>query len=138
MQAEDQSKYNSRAEEHVKKAQQKLKGGVLKNLFTSKNERIDEGLDHYRKALDNYKLAKNWFECAMINIECSKLTEAQKDLKETADFLAEAGNYFLKANEVEEGVKAYKEAVNIYKENGSFENVSLKVSKLFEEDRRVL
>lgn len=128
MNTEDASKYNSKAEEHIKKAQQKLKGGVFKNMFTSKNERIDEALDHYRKALDNYKLAKNWFECAMTNIECSKLADVQKDHRETADFLSEAGNYFLKANEVEEGVKAFKQAIDLYKDSGNFDSVNLQGS----------
>lgn len=125
MHADDQNRYNAKAQEHVKKAQEKLKGGVFKNIFTSKNERIDEALDCYKKAIDNYKLAKNWFECAMINMECSKMTELQKDNRETADFLSEAGNQYLKANEVDEGIKAYKQAIDIYKETGNFENVNL-------------
>ena len=125
MNSDDQHRYNSKALEHVKKAQEKLKGGVFKNLFTSKNERIDEALDYYRKAIDNYKLAKNWFECAMMNLECSKLSVIQKDHRETADFLSEAGNHFLTANEVDEGIKVFKQAIEIYKEGGNFEGVGL-------------
>lgn len=123
MTPEDQNRYNAKAHIHVEKAQKKLKGGVFKNLFSTKNERIDEGLEHYKKAIDNYKLAKNWTECALINLERAKLAQIQKEPRDEAEFSAEAGSFFLKASEIEQGVKAYKAAVDLFRENGNFENV---------------
>ena len=120
----DQERYNVKAHQFVEKAQKKLKGGVFKNMFTSKNERIDEGLECYRKAIDNYKLAKNWMECALINLECAKLADIQKETRESAMFRSEAGNFFIKANEVEQGVAAYKHAIEDFKEQGNFDQVS--------------
>ena len=43
----------------MKKAEEKLRGGVFKNLMSSKEERMDDGLELYKKAIDNYKLAGN-------------------------------------------------------------------------------
>jgi len=59
MKANEAAEYNSIAEKFVRKAEEKIRGGVFKNMFTSKDERLDSGLEYYKKAIDNYKLAKN-------------------------------------------------------------------------------
>jgi len=59
MKSNEAAEYNNTAEKFVRKAEEKIRGGVLKNIFTSKDERLDAGLEYYKKALDNYKLAKN-------------------------------------------------------------------------------
>ena len=59
MKSNESAEYNRTAEGYMRKAEEKIRGGVLKNLFSSKDERLDSGLDYYKKALDNFKLAKN-------------------------------------------------------------------------------
>lgn len=51
--------YNQEGYRLVRKAEEKLKGGFFKNMFSSKDERFDKALDNYKSALDNFKLAKN-------------------------------------------------------------------------------
>lgn len=51
--------YNQEGYRLSKKAEDKLKGGFFKNMFTSSDERFDKALDNYKSALDNFKLAKN-------------------------------------------------------------------------------
>ena len=51
--------YNQEGYRLVKKAEEKLKPGFFKSIFTSKDEQFDKALDNYKAALDNFKLAKN-------------------------------------------------------------------------------
>ena len=132
MNSQDKEKYNNNAEKLIKKAEKSIKGGVFKNLFSSKGERIDDALQYYEKAINNYKLAKNWTGCAEINLECSKLARANSSKREEAQFLAEAGQYFIKSEKDEEGINSFKQAVSIYKENGNFEQGALYLKKIGE------
>lgn len=132
MNSQDKEKYIKNALTYIQKAEKALKGGVFKNLFSSKGERIDEALENYEKAINNYKLAKNWTGCAEINLECAKLARANKNKREQAQFFAEAGQYFIKSEKEEEGIKSFKEAVIIYKENGNFEQGAQFLKKIGE------
>ena len=51
--------YNKTAYAKVAEADKMLKGSVWKNLFSSKDERIDNGLEGYKQAIKYFKLAKN-------------------------------------------------------------------------------
>jgi hypothetical protein len=51
--------YNKTGYAKVEEAEKKLKGTVWKNLFSSKEERIDKGLECYSQAIKYFKLAKN-------------------------------------------------------------------------------
>lgn len=51
--------YNKTGIAKVAEAEKKLKGSVWKNLFSSKEERIDKGIECYTQAIKYFKLAKN-------------------------------------------------------------------------------
>ena len=51
--------YNKTAHAKVKEGEKKLKGSAWKNLFSSKEERIDDGIECYKQAIKYFKLAKN-------------------------------------------------------------------------------
>ncbi len=55
----NKTKYNKEAHEMLKKAEKSLKGGFWKNLTSTKEERIDKGLEYYERAINKFKLAKN-------------------------------------------------------------------------------
>ena len=85
--------YSREGDQMVKKAQKSLKGGFLKNLLTSKEERFDQALDYYEKSINYFKLDKNWQKCAEINLECANLAWILGNKKQQAQFLSDSGNF---------------------------------------------
>jgi hypothetical protein len=51
--------YNKQAYAKVAEGEKKLKGSFFHNLMTSKEERIDNGIECYKQAIKYFKLAKN-------------------------------------------------------------------------------
>lgn len=132
MRSEDTMRYNVEGDKAVKKAQASIKGNFFGNIFSSKNQRVEEALDLYKKGLDNYKLAKNWVECAAINQECAMLSKSIGEERDAAGYSAEAGDFLMKAKEEERAVQMYKEAVECFKKNGSFDQAANLLNKIGE------
>lgn len=55
--------FKKKAYKYVEEGEKKLKGSVWKNLFSSKSERRDNGLQCYEQAIKYFQLSK---ECSLI------------------------------------------------------------------------
>jgi len=104
--------YALKAEEYMKAADKKYKGGFFGKLFGSKDERMEGARDMYKQAATNYKLAKRWEEAANAYIKC---VDCEKALKsgEAVDYIVEAANMLKKVNSAD-AIKLMEEAVELY------------------------
>ena len=72
-------------------------GGFLKNLMSSKADRMDEAKELYQQAANCYKLTKNWEEAVQCLLKCIECTPPE-DERETGGFYHEAANCIKNVN----------------------------------------
>jgi len=82
--------------ELVKKAEAKLKGGMMS--FLTGGPRYDEAIDLYNQAANQYKLSKEWQEAANCFIQCAYCAEKSGSSSDEANYLMEAGNVLKKVS----------------------------------------
>ncbi|CAK8988010.1 Alpha-soluble NSF attachment protein (SNAP-alpha) (N-ethylmaleimide-sensitive factor attachment protein), partial [Durusdinium trenchii] len=84
------------AQELVKKADQKLKGGGgLMGYFTG-GPKYDEAIEIYQQAANQYKMAKMWQEAGNCFVQCAYCAEKSGSQSDQANYLSEAGNVLKK------------------------------------------
>lgn len=109
----------------MERAKDKLKGSVIMNIFSSKEDRLDEGLNLFEKALECYRKIENWMECGLTCLECSAVSELQDNQIKAIDYYIKAGKYFWRIKDNENALFAYKKAIDLCKGNNDFASVIL-------------
>mmetsp|Transcript_15103 Transcript_15103/g.12817 ORF Transcript_15103/g.12817 Transcript_15103/m.12817 type:complete len:301 (+) Transcript_15103:55-957(+) len=85
-----------KADQLIKDAEKKMKGGFFKNMFSQKSDRIDDAVELIKQAANIYKLAKAWEDAAKAYLRCAEL---QKSINEDpSEYYMEASNMQKKFN----------------------------------------
>lgn len=80
----------------MREAEKKYKGGFLKSLTSSKEERAESAMDLIKQAANIYKLAKDWENAANAYLRCAQI---EQDIKEDpSDMYIEASTMQKKYN----------------------------------------
>ncbi|CAJ1348581.1 unnamed protein product [Effrenium voratum] len=126
------------AEELVKKADQKLKGGRGGLLgFLTGGPKYDEAIEIYQQAANQYKMAKMWQEAANCFTQCAYCADQSGSQSDQANYLMEAGNVLKKVSTVA-AVEKLEQAVGIYSARGSFQQAGkllFSIAELYEAER---
>jgi len=125
------------AQELVKKADQKLKGGGgLMGYFTG-GPKYDEAIEIYQQAANQYKMAKMWQEAGNCFVQCAFCAEKGGSSSDQANYLSEAGNVLKKVSTTS-AVEQFEKAISIYSAAGRFQQAGkllLSIAELFEAER---
>ncbi|CAE7360910.1 alphaSnap [Symbiodinium sp. CCMP2592] len=125
------------AEELVKKAEQKMKGGGGLWGYLSGGPKYDEAIEIYQQAANQYKMAKMWQEAGNCFVQCAFCAEKSGSQSDQANYLSEAGNVLKKVS-TQLAVEQLEQAVSIYSAGGRFQQAGkllLSVAELYEAER---
>lgn len=86
--------YVNMAKDEEKQAAKKLAGSFFGNLFGSKNERIEESMEHLKRAANFYKLGGKHEEAAVTYKRMADSAEQLKEFDDAADYLSSAGDMY--------------------------------------------
>eukprot|EP00747_Dinoflagellata_sp_TGD_P167429 gnl/TRDRNA2_/TRDRNA2_191845_c0_seq1.p1 gnl/TRDRNA2_/TRDRNA2_191845_c0~~gnl/TRDRNA2_/TRDRNA2_191845_c0_seq1.p1 ORF type:complete len:294 (+),score=96.98 gnl/TRDRNA2_/TRDRNA2_191845_c0_seq1:89-970(+) len=123
------------AQELVKKADAKLKGGFF-SMFTG-GPSYDEASDLYMQAANQFKLSKEWQEAANCFEQCAFCAEKSGSATDQANHLQEAGNV-LKKISTAQATEKYEKAIAILNANGRFQQsgkLLMTIAELYEGER---
>jgi len=118
--------------ELVKKAEAKLKGGMMS--FLTGGPRYDEAIDLYNQAANQYKLSKEWQEAANCFIQCAYCAEKSGSSSDEANYLMEAGNVLKKVS-TSQAAEQYERAIGKFSANGRFQQsgkLLMSIAELYE------
>lgn len=100
-----------------------LKGGFFSNMFGSKNERVENGIECYKRAANYYKLASKFEEAAVTYQRMANLAESISELDDAADFLNKGGDLYMNVNSYEAG-KMFTKAAGYFEKAGKIANAA--------------
>mmetsp|Transcript_20482 Transcript_20482/g.36790 ORF Transcript_20482/g.36790 Transcript_20482/m.36790 type:complete len:299 (+) Transcript_20482:72-968(+) len=127
----------TQAEELVRQANAKIKGGGGYFSFLTGGPKYDEAIEIYQQAANQYKLAKLWQEAGNCFVQCAFCAEKGGSKTDEANFLQEAGNVLKKVSTTA-AVEQFEKAVFIYSAAGRFQQAGkllLTTAELFEAER---
>eukprot|EP00931_Biecheleriopsis_adriatica_P093393 TRINITY_DN6713_c0_g1_i2.p1 TRINITY_DN6713_c0_g1~~TRINITY_DN6713_c0_g1_i2.p1 ORF type:complete len:322 (+),score=99.33 TRINITY_DN6713_c0_g1_i2:82-966(+) len=125
------------AEELVKKADAKIKGGGGYFSFLTGGPKYEEAIDLYQQAANQYKLAKLWQEAGNCFVQCAFCASKGDSQSDQANYLMEAGNVLKKVSTTA-AVEQMEKAVAIYSASGRFQQAGkllLSIAELYEAER---